>query len=682
MRALLGIAVAAALAAPALAQPGPWLEGYEARRHVTVFIPEIVLPGDDAAIVSFYTGGRLKADGSDIRVVSRGKEVPYRLYGLGPGDLATLAFKVERGVRDYYIYFGSAKAQAPRYGWEPERGLILETRQFTGGNPNGLPAMLKIWGASGPFYGAGAVDRVWQGQNMFGPSDRFASHYVGALYAATQGSYEFATSSDDASFLLVDGRLVVEWPGWHGPVGDARHRGKANLSVGLHRFEYYHVSGGGSTCAVAAWRVPGGEGFQVIPETAFAPLSRAAVDSMELAGGHTAPDFDFEITGEALMSKTEELYAVKIAFNNRTGAAATNAVNWDFGDGQKGRGPTATHVYLAQEIYPVKMTLGAGASALTVTHRIQVHQHWGWQTRKDIDDITTYADEISKYDIERLDVRSCVNLLKLAEEQGSLDFARRVALAVVRRPGEATPETIGLVTEKLRAIWRPARLAEDKQILAAYEQAFAAAEGRAKAAMAAALADADLERGDAARAAEVLREALAAAADDATKRRLYIMYADAARYAGDREAAKNALLAADAIAIERTAVQRAALGGAMAFKVEDYIAHKEYDDAEEALDTWDWERPLEKLEGYSAYLRGTLYHGQTRDARARRELEAIVAVTPESAYAPKALVLVAKIEQATRNIDAARTALGKVVKDYQTSPEAGEAKRMLLSLGG
>jgi TolA-binding protein len=679
MKTLLSILLVTAFAASAMAEPLWWDKDWQARRPVAVFVPGDLLPIDDAAIVTFRTAGRVKPDGSDIRVVGRGAVTPHVLYGLGPGDVATIAFKVTPDAREYYIYFGNPSAPVPKYDWQPQRGLILQTRGYRGGDPKNLRNMLAIWDDSGPFFGAGQVDRVWQGQNMFGPTESFVSLYTGWILCRDPGEYQFATSSDDASFLSVDDTLVVAWPGSHGPVGDARHNGKVLLKSGLHKLTYRHVNLGATSCAVAAWRPPGQDSFDIIPENAFVPLSRAVVGPIALAGERVSPDFTAEITGEALMSKSEEIYAVETTFTNATTNPQSGPVYWDFGDGQKGEGASDAHVYLASQIYPVTMRLGSGPSAPSLTQKVQVHEHWGWQTRKDIDDIVSIFPDISRYDIAKLDTPSCLNLLKLVAEQGSLDFAKRITLSVISRPS-ASKSDLAFATAKLREIAGPARLAADDALVAAYVVAVKDSSGEPKAALALALSDILLERGSASTAADITKGALAEASDDATRRRLYIAFADAARYSGDAAAAENALAAAAAVPLERNSLQDVALTGALAFKAEDYIARKQYDDAEQALDSWDWEKPLEKLEGYSSYLRARLYRAQNRIVRALKECDAIVAVSPESAYAPKALLLAAKINDARGKRDAARDALGKIVAVYQASPEAKEAKSMLAAL--
>ena len=659
-----------------------WNRDYAARRAVTVYAPEVSLPGDNAAVVTFYTGGHLKKDGADIRVVARVREVPHMLFGVGPGDTATLAFAVEDGVRDYHIYFGNEKAESVDYKWEPQRGLILETREYKGGNPRNIEAMREIWQESGPFYGAGSVDRIWHGQNMYGPSEKFTSLYTGWFMARVPGRYEFATSSDDASFLLVDGEVVVSWPGRHGPVADARHKGAVTLKAGVHKLQYAHASDGGSTCAVAAWLPPGGNAFEVIPEGVFTPLSRAVTGALEVAGERVSADFTTEIAGEALLVTDEELYAVKMTFTSTTSGIPTNLVYWDFGDGNYGRGASATHIYLAEGVYPVRMRLGTESNAPEVTQRVHVHQHWGRQTSVEINDIATYASTISRYEVEKLDRGSLVNMLRFAREQGTYDFIKRAALALVSCR-EATAGDVSFASATLMEAAGAKRLSADAAVLSALGAAYkAAGDDASRTAPAASLAEIFLERGEAGKAEEVALSALAGVKDDLSKRRLFIAAGDAARYQGDAEKALNALTAAEEIPLGRTGIQETALGGAMAFAAEDYIRRYDYKKALEEIDRWDWEKPLEKLEGYSSYLRAQAYHGQGRDARALGELGAIVSVSPGSAYAPRALIMSARILQSAGNREAARGAVGKIVSEYQTSQEVREARQMLLELGG
>ena len=364
-------------------------------------------------------------------------------------------------------------------------------------------------------------------------------------------------------------------------------------------------------------------------------------------------------------------------FRNRTKGRTSQIARWDFGDGLGTRGTYARHIYLADGIYTVTMSLGSGEDSPSTSQRIEVHQHWGWQTKKQIDDIADYFAEISHYDTKRLDPAGCVNLLKLARDKGSLSLVKQVALVIVSRHREASSGELEAALETLRSTFGITRMMKDSEILEACSEAFKSAEGDTKALLALELADILLELGRPKEAAAFLSAALAENISEKARRRLFIAYGDTARYLGDASAARTALEAADAVKIERTSVQETAMTGALALNVEDYIAEKQYNEAEKALDKWAWEDPLEKLVGYSAYMTGRLYLAEGRTSRALAEFGAIVAVSPESPWAPAALLAEAKIHKAAGKSAAASQRLERIVSQYKTSPEAKEAQRLL-----
>ena len=74
-------------------------------------------------------------------------------------------------------------------------------------------------------------------------TDAFAFTFDGAIVADADGAYTFFTTSDDGSRLLVDGAVVVNNDGNHGPVEQS---GDVTLTAGAHaiRVEFYEDAGG------------------------------------------------------------------------------------------------------------------------------------------------------------------------------------------------------------------------------------------------------------------------------------------------------------------------------------------------------------------------------------------------------------------------------------------------------
>lgn len=91
-----------------------------------------------------------------------------------------------------------------------------------------------------------ALARRWRGA----PPESFSTRWRGYLPVARSGSYRFATTSDDGSWVYVDGRLVVDNGGTHGAV---TRSGQTFLERGPHSIivEYFQV--GGPSALEVSW---------------------------------------------------------------------------------------------------------------------------------------------------------------------------------------------------------------------------------------------------------------------------------------------------------------------------------------------------------------------------------------------------------------------------------------------
>lgn len=103
------------------------------------------------------------------------------------------------------------------------------------------------WGAGGPF----------------GLNDRFVISQARSFTASTSGSYTFRITSDDGSWLLVDGQLVASNPGLH-PAQTAT--GTIQLSAGVHTLGILAFEGSGQASVAYDYQVPGSGSFQTIAD--------------------------------------------------------------------------------------------------------------------------------------------------------------------------------------------------------------------------------------------------------------------------------------------------------------------------------------------------------------------------------------------------------------------------------
>jgi hypothetical protein len=87
------------------------------------------------------------------------------------------------------------------------------------------------------------------------PGERVAFVYRGFLLAPRDDVYRFALASDDGSKLWLDGQVVVDHDGLHGPT---EKRGEIALAAGLHAIEVVWFNASGGASLELQWAAPGG----------------------------------------------------------------------------------------------------------------------------------------------------------------------------------------------------------------------------------------------------------------------------------------------------------------------------------------------------------------------------------------------------------------------------------------
>jgi len=97
------------------------------------------------------------------------------------------------------------------------------------------------------------------------PGDHVALRFSGFLDAPESELYRFALSSDDGSKLWIDGRLVVDNDGLHGPT---EQQGAIALGKGLHGIEVVWFNQTGGAELKLRWALPG-KPFETVPAAAL-----------------------------------------------------------------------------------------------------------------------------------------------------------------------------------------------------------------------------------------------------------------------------------------------------------------------------------------------------------------------------------------------------------------------------
>ncbi|HOL67464.1 MAG TPA: PA14 domain-containing protein, partial [bacterium] len=331
------------LAACSQAGPEPnwWQPAWRFRSLVKIITPALTSELK-TAVFPFTLVGDARPDLTDLRMVTeKGDPVPF-LVQTNAGAETLIYFERQEGVENYYLYYGNPQAQPLPPHFSPRLyPLTLETREkgmrF---HPRSLNEMLKLFQASPKVYGQGKRLTIDDLENPFGPNRNFLSHYQGYLYCPEEGQYSLAINSDDGSFLLLDGELLLAWPGAHEKDGGVNrplenvwyHHRSLPLKKGLHRIDFYHEQGEGATLARVGWKKPGENTFSVIPEEAYLPCLQACLSSRQEQNKPLQVFFSVE-TVESYLFSSRQPALVKLRFHDLSRSASpVNWRQWKFSD--------------------------------------------------------------------------------------------------------------------------------------------------------------------------------------------------------------------------------------------------------------------------------------------------------------------------------------------------------------
>ena len=720
------------------------------RRGGTEFnaVRSVAVPaGKPSSIVvaEFFHHGEIRPDGRNVVVAAQNKElVPSRVLQLGPGDFCRLAFQTVKGQTEYDIFYGGEPPTERPPAWTCRDGLLLETRQFKHCDFNSLDSVRSAFNAAAPI-GADYVDAVFHGENPFSlKREPFLSRYSGYLDLDKAGTYGFIASSQDCSFLLIDGKLAASAPGRHGPLYRA-HRGvrhDVKLSAGEHRFEYYHAAAGTNAVMVAAWEIdPPEEKPQqpaAIPPEAFRAYLAAHLPAgnVSLRTTRLVPDFLVKIAGDVPLPDND-VPLVGALFRDVSPKALTMQgakIEWDFGDGQTSDLPNPDHVYLHPGLYTTKLSIRRGGKSLEMANRLYIDRPL--LTHKDkLHSLDQYLKIIETYDPKTLDavaLRQLVLALEaksLAAESRAEDAANKAAAAEEypnRRPDakkeavrskkpaqDEVPESQRCLAAavaagkaafvddsaakgdedllKLAQLIGPMarhRLGDSETAFQIWQGAaarIAAAEPKAACeSMAADIAISDLLNVAAAKPLlEAATKRLGKGNSGPIAANLRRVWGDYYAATGDSKAARNAYAEAEQlVGNTRRLIEKTASRGAHARSTEEFIKQKQFARAAEEIQSWQREFPTEKIDGYLTLLCARYWAGRGKYPQAVAQTEQLLAVSPDSPYIDQALFMSADSNMRRGRKVRALATLRSLLKDYPGSPLAPLAKKNVELLEG
>jgi TolA-binding protein len=657
-----------------------WDKDYRCMRKVSVVKQYGRRPGDEAALVRFATNGLLKPDVSDIRVVCGGKLVPYKIVRRGPGDQIALMFKVDYNDREKYeIYYGNPKAAKADFAWEPKRGLTLETRRYRGGGFNNWRQMQVALHRSKKYsYGRDLVGQVYHGHNPFGPSRNFVSVYKGWIWVRRAGKYDFMTSSASASFLHVDDKMVVQWPGWHRAVADGRRHKVISLKAGIHTFAYYHAQGGANPIMVAAWRPDGRKRAQPIEPETFLPPLKTVLEEYRHYNEDFAIGFDWRNSAETVLDKSA---VVTLRFYDRSfpHSSAKSRREWDFGDGTTSKEFSPAHTFLLTGDYTVTLKSFRGGKTYECKQKVHVAENWAKQHLERPEKPKQAVRRIKGYDFDALSARALYGALLLFRKvENSKDFMLAGKVLIRKLPELPEAEMVEAAI-LLATAWRDEAKSPGMavRILALAERKLKGANNRARVAvMAGDIKFFQLESPTTAKA--VYEHVIKDYAKSTEYVRMSTMrLGDIARQLGQTAEARYHYRKAALKKPKSTPGREAMTRALRALETEDLLRRRDLDAAEEKLHLWQWQEPEDKLHGHWSALMVRLSVSRKKWKEAIREGDILVRANPESQYVPAILMDMATAYQAMKKPAQTRASLERVIKEYADSPLVDAAKAKL-----
>ena len=647
---------------PLFAEVPWWDKAWKCRRVVRTAVTSVrEAYSPQAAEVTFSNNGYIKEDASDVRVVdNQNRLVPYRIIYSRPHGSTTIAFKSDALGGEYYIYSGNPRAGKLRYNWNFQGGLLLETRKKGPGNAHNWPQMKKLLENSKEVYGRGFQPQIFHGYNPYGPDDNYVSIYKGYIYCPEKGTYGFATVSDDASFLFIDGKMVAQWPGYHGADGGrrAQHRGEIQLKKGIYEIEYYHMEGGGAQVCEAAWKKPSDKQYEVIPTHAYLPLLKGKVGGYEKQNNPYPADF-FLTQEDNLWFDNQTLTRVKF-YENSGDKGSGGECTWNFGDGIMVAGTSSpTHIYLKPGEYRItlKVTVPVFLYNYEGSRVVVSTKEAGFLPKKDmvgtdrltdtcqriirVDEVVPTAEQqdfnqmrqayqriLATYELDQLSPESLSTLLKYYQFTEDLPSQAKVYTALLRK--KLSSSSWYKYSLKLAEVYE--QNGNYKEAVTVYDGIIK--EGKNKSWV----ADASLKKAriyldalDRLREAEAILLKLIKDPDlrgKESEQLAYLALGDIGKKRGEIETARKYYELAQK---EDTSLLRE---GMYLQRIEAFIRNKEYNRALEELEELEKSYPRYRL-GYGVYLRALCLYHEGKKREALKELEFLQEHQKEAVYSGK-----------------------------------------------
>jgi tetratricopeptide (TPR) repeat protein len=364
-----------------------------------------------------------------VIATNSGIEVNSMILSAGPGEPMDILFASPPGNPSYLVYLIPKDKRADKnQSWEPKAGLVFETKWAKKGlrKSDRLPEFMKTFNGPAKPIGSSLVDDIHHAFNVHNIPEYETSRqggygfhrYKGFFKVDKNGKYRFATISRYDSYISVDDKLVVGWPGRHN-INKARRgekQGTITLKPGVHKLEYFLHSPWPDIFAVAAWKKPGQE-FRVMTRTDFISVGRFRAVSADLnEPNQVFPAFEWSPIDDFRLEQTGKCFVTMQFDAIKPDPSTQYSYQWAFDDGTIDSGETVEHVFLRPGLRKVRLEIALQGKTLASTeHEVYVHPASD-KCFMGISDTDSYDKVIRQRNLDKAPLNDLVNLFILADK--------------------------------------------------------------------------------------------------------------------------------------------------------------------------------------------------------------------------------------------------------------------------
>lgn len=644
---------------------------------------ELKVEGEGAATVTATTTVFLDARFTGFVLTdAHGSNRTFSLLSRA-GSSCSIHFDAKPG-EILYLYF-STTATLPQAGLDHVSGLRHLAKSYDGRDVTSSAMFSELW-KSAELQGGEFVDQVYSSFNPFGPNAKALHLYDGVLLVDKAGESQLCLASTDASFLSIDGREVVAWPGKH-PAKDGlegKVRGPAQLTPGAHRFTFMHANSGSDSYAIAAIVPPGEKRHFVIGSESFTRAVYAFVGPLTRKDSQKQADFIWDnhymvnIADHCMHQVMFEAAPLK--------ESPTATYDWDFGDGTRGSGIKAEHLYFVRGDQTVTLTVSLGAGQKTVSSQaVRVNPRYGQSENEDARAIALLGQAVRQEKEAGIQPQGYALISSgfffFLQEEKADAFAERILAAADRIPeadlsAMMTQLALGVqqVDEHYELAEKCFRVILDK-VKDPATRAFAALHFGG-------MLNLCLNRPSEAR--EILSAADRKALGDADQRLLDIYLADTVLVLDDYAIAQKryAAIAKPAALITGNAMDRNAVFdyNSRYFRLQNLLTQHLYRESLSELDLLEWEIPEERLSPRMNLLKVQALAGNKQPRKAVVCLQRALLAEVDDTYKPRLRLELAKLYAGMNQFVQATRQVSLIRKESPWTQEEIDARKLLIEI--